>query len=551
MAEKSNPYGVSKKDVSGFSKATIDRLEKMLFQVTTEQEKRHKKDQEQSNMAFLKIMTALSKQTESTGKVFDKRNPDGIAHLMDGYLKEMSSGVSSVKDSIVELTEKLESLEKDKRVLNDKQVMAETHQAQRMMTRNQQGERDKAAPGMLLRGLVASQKAPKYLQWLSNKLGLRSFDTRKAELSEKEDLETNIAQTKIDRARAIKKRDFQGIKGKGETTGELLGQKTPKEWELEKATSSFMEMADAISQAMQKIFPETLIAEPMLQIPREDALKKKFKKGVKSMKGAPLVGESTLPFDMPGEEGSGLSTKPPDTPSPYSGKGLDSFFGKKETPIQVTLSKQTEISFSKLIGKAIRENMKDALLDAAKELDSGEIGSGEEMGVIGPEAKISKGQVNKLAKKTGRALGDLLRPILGERTSDDAGDHQHGGDIARTAGTGAHSFNMNKNEGINVPYDNMAISVPSNLGLNIVKEADMKKLASLNNGASKTGGDNTGMEFLLKQLLEANKKANDILSQIAEKEMPMPGNNIASSRQSNKTNSGRSTGFGLSPMGVL
>ena len=165
------------------------------------------KDQKEFNTNVLTLFFKLNHSLETMSGVFDKDKKDGVPYYLkqynkyaidsNRYLKDMTLGVKSLAEQIKDLTEHLGELEKDRAVLRDPRVKEETHKAQRMMVRKNQVANEKAAPGMLMRGLFSSSMAPKWSQWISNMIGVRPFEMRKEELEEEKGDEFELAEEEV------------------------------------------------------------------------------------------------------------------------------------------------------------------------------------------------------------------------------------------------------------------------------------------------------------------------------------------------------------------
>jgi hypothetical protein len=441
-------------------------------------------------MGFVMGGNATTKNPDNTLVEWIKRSNREISG--------MSRGFRNFSDSIEELNQRLKDIDIEQKVLRDKGVKQETHEAQRIMTRANQRERDKAAPGMLMRGLFASQRSPKWAQYLMNKIGVRSYETREAELKRHEALNVSAAQTKIDIAEAKKRKELTP-----EEKGLPEGVPTEAEAQTEKL------MAKQLPAKTAKRLPTDIIAKPdILGIARQ--------KGIKE--GAGELGKKEDLTVFPGPKELGPSIEKEQAIGKEKEKKDKQTRSKSSNTTEegvtiIAYSKKTELSLGKIICKSIKDCLIPGLKSLFKELQAeSKEGGGEEVGEeeeeTATEVKVGEGPIKKVGKKIGKAIGGAVKMI------PFVGGHQHGGKVEKGAGTGERLMAMNPEESITNAYDNTAISVPSNAAFNVNTKQETKKTAE------KTTNENATMESLLKQLLKTNEEANKYLAKMAEPPEP-------------------------------
>jgi hypothetical protein len=487
---------------------------------------------------FMNLMAMMNRQMEVIGSSLGAEGRSGslqdIFKESNSYLKSMSNHFGKFSDSIEALTDKLKDLETEKTILHDPAVQKKTHQAQREMIRANQKERDKAAPGMLLRNIFASEKSPVWMRYIANKIGIRSAEMRGAELKERENINVDIAQTKIDKARAIKRRRLLGVAGKGETLPEQTGVSGLKDWEIAQTMEEFVAGVTRMNKALSRVTPVETVANPLLTVaPGEEV--------AGAMKGEMEMEEFIPPTTLPvgteqpvkGRQGKKAGGEAPETGVKKTEQEKEykeaerrnkqvrskSSNTTEEGVTIIAFSRKTETILGKIIGKAIRDNTKLPVLDALKEFFSegggGEGGEGD-TAPQGPAAQVGEGSLSSFGKKLGKSIGSLVRmiPFVGRKAS--------GGPVSPGAGTGVRTMAVNLGkpgelgEGLTDKYDSSIMSVPSSSSFDVVKKSDVAKAIPVSGGG---GGTNTsGIESILKQLLKTNEEANKYLSQMAEKE---------------------------------
>lgn len=566
MAEEKTYYGISKKNVAGQSEEVFKRYNRLLFRAIAEQDKIRKKDQDRTDQKFAQLIGIISKQSEIITDSVDVNDKNSLPNLLKHGFGDISSGISNMRESLAELTLRLKMQLRERDVLADKEVRETTRGAQKEMTRRRQNLRDRSAVSMVLRGLFASQQAPAWSQWIASKMGIRSKETVEQNLHEREQMEVDIAQTKIDIARTKKRRELGGIVGEG--IPGMMGVEPESADKLRESLDKLADTVDKVREAMTRMGGEQIITEPVLSVAQEEELQKGFEKGMKFIGEMPARPETRFPIEPPpgGEGGIPVNLGPPPTGGtpggaaevrgdkdafpPISRQGKLIQIMEKEGAMPITFSKTAETSFGKIVKDSVREGLEVAFENLAKGKTYGEVGSEEGMGVISPRPNISEGPGTEVAKTLGKGIGAIAKQldIFGFLS---AGRHQHGGKITQTAGTGKHSFALNPAEGLNVPYDNTIMNVPSNLGMNVVPEQDMKKLASLKTGEKEPDKSTAALETILKELLKTNQKANELLTQLVEKKPETTGIPPISMPSNTFSPIAKSTGHTLSPIGVL